>query len=639
MQIRELVLYGYNGKVRHLKFKLGQVNIVTGKSKSGKSAIGDIIEYCLGGDSCNIADGVVRDNVAWYGLLLQFDTERVFVARKNPDNGKQTTNYCYIDIGENIEVPDDCNFISNTNVAGVEESLTRRIRISENLNIPIDGQSRPPLEANIRHALYYCFQNQGEIAAKDFLFHRQSEDFITLSIKDTILYFLGAINEDALRLEQKRRLLKRELMAKKRKIEETRALIGNRSERLISLIAEAQQVGCIDKSIQIGKMTSEKIFTVLKDIVNINPNTISDDMDIKKLILLQEKLQSVREEADNINIKLTEMKNFINDIKGYSTEAQHQKMHLESIGLFEKLNFHPNRCPFCSGLLEQALPGVDMIKKAIYDLDRSIKNVAREQPKIEVVICKLESEYMEKRKTIKTIKAEIEGLYRQKKEMSSLRDINIQKGKVIGKISFWLDSVETDTTLEKQELDIKSIQDSIKEIDDIIDIVAVEERKQSILSRIQENMTKWAQVLQLEHSDNPYRLDLNKVTVIIDKQDRSVTLKQLGSGANWVGVHLIAYFALQYVFVNANRPVPRFLFLDQPSQVYFPSEFDEKKIDEVEVNKMYKFIIDRTKKLDGKLQVIIVDHAETQFKDFICENWWEDDKNLVPKDWYTNSLQ
>lgn len=35
MQIRELVLYGYNGKVRHLPFVLGQVNIITGRAKSG----------------------------------------------------------------------------------------------------------------------------------------------------------------------------------------------------------------------------------------------------------------------------------------------------------------------------------------------------------------------------------------------------------------------------------------------------------------------------------------------------------------------------------------------------------------------------------------------------------------------------
>ena len=107
-------------------------------------------------------------------------------------------------------------------------------------------------------------------------------------------------------------------------------------------------------------------------------------------------------------------------------------------------------------------------------------------------------------------------------------------------------------------------------------------------------MTDWAKALQLEHCDNPYRLDLNRVTVVVDKPERPVPLKQLGSGSNWVGVHLISYFALQQFFINANRPVPRFLFLDQPSQVYFPSELDEKQIDWNEVNKMYQFIIDRT---------------------------------------------
>lgn len=155
-------------------------------------------------------------------------------------------------------------------------------------------------------------------------------------------------------------------------------------------------------------------------------------------------------------------------------------------------------------------------------------------------------------------------------------------------------------------------------------------------------MTKWAKALQLEHSDNPYRLDLNKVTVVVDKPERPVPLKQLGSGSNWVGVHLIAYFALQRFFVNANRPVPRFLFLDQPSQVYFPSELDEKQIDWNEVNKMYQFIIDRTNELNGKLQVIVVDHAdlkEDSFRQFICENWWPIDKNLVPIDWYENTSQ
>lgn len=642
MQIRELVLYGYNGKVRHLPFALGQVNIITGRSKSGKSVVGDIIDYCLGGDSCNIADGVVRDNVAWYGLLLQFEHERVFVARKNPDKGQQTTGVCYIDIGEKIEVPDNCDFSSNTNVSGIEESLTRRIGISENLNTPPEGQSRLPLAANIRHALYYCFQGQDEIAAKNFLFHHQSDDFITQAIKDTIPYFLGAISEEALALENERSILKRKLTLEKRKLEENRYLMGGGSERAISLIGEARQAGLIDASTQIDYQNYREMYSVLQTAMNWSPSMIGSNSGMDRLTFLQSKLQEIRDEFDEIGISLDNARKFVGETAGYSGEAQHQKMRLESIGLFEQLNFNPGKCPLCSGTLEQPLPSVERIKASIVNLDKSIANVTREQPKLRAFISDLEREREKKQEEIKALEAEIDGLYQQESERARLRDINARRGKVVGRISLWVESVENDTESEKQEQVVKRIEGRIKEIDDILDRDSVEERKQSALSRIQEDMTKWAKALQLEHSDNPYRLDLNKVTVVVDKPERPVPLKQLGSGSNWVGVHLIAYFALQRFFVNANRPVPRFLFLDQPSQVYFPSELDEKQIDWNEVNKMYQFIIDRTNELNGKLQVIVVDHAdlkEDSFRQFICENWWPIDKNLVPSDWYENTSQ
>lgn len=642
MQIRELVIYGYNGKVRHLPFELGKVNIITGKSKSGKSVVGDIIDYCLGGESCNIADGVVRDNVAWYGLLLQFEHERVFVARKNPDKGQQTTGFCYIEVGEKIEVPKVCDFVSNTNVSGIEEELTKRIGISENLYTPPEGQSRLPLAANIRHALYYCFQGQDEIAAKNFLFHHQSDDFITQAIKDTSAYFLGAISEEALAMENERSILKRRLILEKRKLEENRNLMGGGSDRAISLIAEARQVGLLDEKVQIdyqNYQNYQEMFSILQATMNWTPNNVvhSDGMD--RLTFLQSRLQEMRDEFSEIGINIDNAKKFIGETTGYFSEAQHQKMRLESIGLFEQLDFNPDKCPLCSGVLEQPLPSVEMIKASIVNLDKSIANVTREQPKLRLYIDNLEQERENKREEIRLLEAEIDGIYQQEEERIRLRDINARRGKVVGRISLWVESVKNDTESEKQEQIVKKIEKRIEEIDNILDRESVEERKQSALSRIQEDMTKWAKELQLEHCDNPYRLDMNKVTVVVDKPERPVPLKQLGSGSNWVGVHLISYFALQHFFINANRPVPRFLFLDQPSQVYFPSEMDEKQIDWNEVDKMYQFIINRTNEAKGKLQVIIVDHADLKddfFRKFVCEDWWSSDDNLIPRDWYNN---
>lgn len=639
MQIRELVLYGYNGKVRHLPFLLGQVNIISGRSKSGKSVVGDIIDYCLGGDSCNIADGVVRDNVSWYGLLLQFDCERVFVARKNPDKGQQTTGFCYIEVGETIEVPEKMDFSSNTNVAGIEQALTGRLGISENLNIPPEGQSRLPLAANIRHALYYCFQGQDEIAAKNFLFHHQSDDFITQAIKDTLPYFLGAVSEEALALENERTLLKRKLVLEKRKLEENRYLMGGGSERAMSLIGEARQVGLIDSLMPVDYQDYHAMYEILQDAMSWTPGKVPSNSTMDRLTFLQSERQKMQEDCDEIGINIENAKKFVGETMGYSGEAQHQKVRLESIGLFEQLNFNPGKCPLCSGTLEQPLPSIEMIKTSIANLDKSIANVTREQPKLRSFISDLEQEREKKQEILRTYESEIDGLYKQSDERKRLQDLNARRAKVVGRISLWIESVETDMESEKQEQMIKKIEERISEIDSILDRDSVEERKQSALSRIQGNMTAWAEELKLEHCDNPYRLDMNKVTVVVDKPERPVPLKQLGSGSNWVGVHLIAYFALQQFFINANRPVPRFLFLDQPSQVYFPSELDEKNIDWNEVNKMYEFIVKRTEEMKGKLQVIIVDHAEPNkdkelYKKYICENWWPIDKNLVPNDWY-----
>ncbi|TYQ16951.1 UNVERIFIED_CONTAM: uncharacterized protein DUF3732 [Acetivibrio alkalicellulosi] len=635
MQIREIIIYGLNGKVRHLPFKIGSVNIITGKSKSGKSAVGDIIDYCLGGDSCNIADGVIRDNVAWYGLLLQFENERVFVARKNPDPGQQSTGYCYVDIGKELEAPKECNFVSNKNVAGLEETLSRRIGISENLHTPPDGQSRNALSANIRHSLYYCFQNQDEIAAKNFLFHKQSDDFITQAIKDTLPYFLGIVNEEALALENERSILKRRLIIEKRRLEENRVLQGGGMQRAISLISEAKHVGIINYETIIDYNSYDELYNLLSTLGEWVPNNVSE-AGMDRLSYLQTILEERKNDLVEIDLNISNAKAFAGETAGYVEEGTHQKMRLESIGLFEKLDYRAGFCPFCSGELPNPLPEVEMVKTAIINLDRNIENVTREKPKLRKFIDGLEQERQKLREEILNLKAEIDGIYSQNKEAEKIKDLNSRRAKVVGRISLWVESVKKDIESGNKEAQIKKLEERISEIDNMLNKDSLDERRQSVLSRISVDMSEWAKNLELEHSDNPYRLDMNKVTVIIDKAERPVTLKQIGSGSNWVGVHLITYFALHKYFINANRPVPRFMFLDQPSQVYFPSELDEKKTDWNMVFELYNFMIERVSDLKKKLQIIIVDHADLKnenFRKFIVEDWWND-KNLIPEDWY-----
>ncbi|MEO6291629.1 MAG: DUF3732 domain-containing protein, partial [Burkholderiaceae bacterium] len=59
---------------------------------------------------------------------------------------------------------------------------------------------------------------------------------------------------------------------------------------------------------------------------------------------------------------------------------------------------------------------------------------------------------------------------------------------------------------------------------------------------------------------------------------KKVFLRAMGSGANWLYCHLTLFLALHRVFaVNsaAGCKIPPILFLDQPTQVYFPNYLND----------------------------------------------------------------
>lgn len=636
MQIKELVLYGRNGQKRYLKFNLGKVNIITGSSGTGKSAIGDIIEYCLGGDKCEIAAGIIRNSVAWYGLLLQFKDEQIFVARENPPITQQSTNKCYYEVGKNLSTPIRGNFMSNTTNDGIEKMISAKLGICENLNIPPLGQTRAPLEANIRHALIYNFQKQTEIASKTILFHRQEEDFMTYAIKDTLPYFLGIVPQNALELENQEKIIKRKLNIAQREIQEVKQIEGNGLQKAIGLLSEAIKVGLVDEDANIDRENYKEVICALNVASQWQPSYIQNTAGMDRLSQLQQNLNDEELRLDQIKQDIKDANDFLGDIKGYTSEIEHQKVRLESIGIFDTLDFRNNRCPLCSSELKQSLPSADAIKMAAKALSHNLETVTRDKPKLRKYVDEMENEMQKIQERIKSIKSEIAGIYEEDSTASKLKDLYCRRAVVIGRISLWLESVKVLNDSSNKEKEIESLERKLIEIENLLGEEQIEEKKQSVLRILSEDMSNWARELKLEHCENPIRLDMDNVTAVIDLPERPVTLQQLGSGKNWVGIHLITYFALHKYFIKNHCPVPNFIFMDQPSQVYFPSEKDEHKHDVEAVKRIYHFIFERVNHLYPDFQVIIVDHAnfiDKEFQDAVIEQWSEDGIKLIPDNW------
>lgn len=66
-QIKEIVLWPKNGSLepRRLPFEKGKVNVISGGSRTGKSAIIPIIDYCLGSKKCRIPVNTIRNSCEW----------------------------------------------------------------------------------------------------------------------------------------------------------------------------------------------------------------------------------------------------------------------------------------------------------------------------------------------------------------------------------------------------------------------------------------------------------------------------------------------------------------------------------------------------------------------------------------------
>ncbi|MBO0938349.1 hypothetical protein J2I47_17490 [Fibrella sp. HMF5335] len=170
MQIISLHLYSTTGKVRSLNFKLGSLNIITGRSGTGKSAIIDIVDYCLGRSTFNVFEGVNRDVISWYALLLQFKDSQVFVAKQSPSGMALSQSQVYWQESFVISLPAMSDLIANTNDESIKKNLSRLIGISPNQTIVADGRTMDSFQATIDHTKYYLFQDQNLVANKKSLF-------------------------------------------------------------------------------------------------------------------------------------------------------------------------------------------------------------------------------------------------------------------------------------------------------------------------------------------------------------------------------------------------------------------------------------------------------------------------------------
>jgi hypothetical protein len=647
-QILNVVIYSQNGERRTVDLRLGALNIITGASKTGKTALIEIIDYCLMSSDCHIPEGVIRKSVSWVGLRLQLISGQAFIARKLPPPGVGTCGEIFYDVGNEVDIPEFNDLRQTTNQNAVEKLLSQHAGIGENLHEPRPGQTRSPLTATIRHALYLVFQQQSEVISNRHLFHKQSEPFIPQAIKDTLPYFLGAVEDDHVAKMTELRKLRQELRGYERKLAEMASIRGQGMGKASSLLAEAQDLGICQP--QPSRETWEECVADLKAVRAASPLAEEEEilMEGGTFEQLQNERTALVDEIQTVKDQLGSARALAADRQGFSREAEVQVSRLRSVGLFEQsASGDPTICPVCqSALGEHLTPTVAQLTGALRRFQEQVRTVEERSPQMQEVVRGLQARLDEIKQKLKDNREALESVQASNAQIQTAKDRASRRAYVLGRIGLYLESLPPlqDSSESRQEID--ELRGRIASIEAEVSDEVIQERIASVLSILSRDMSAWAIALSLEHSEYPLRLDIKHLTMVADSVDGPIPMDRMGSGENWVGYHLIAHLALHKWFVSRNRPVPRFLFVDQPSQVYFPPDRDVDghmdgivNEDRQAVARMFRLAFDVAQGVSQQLQIVITDHAdiaEDWFQDCVIERWRGGTK-LVPDSWITDT--
>lgn len=637
VQLREIILWNAKGDDRRLGFRPGKLNVITGASSTGKTALIDIVDYCMAADECRVP-GIIRKIVAWYGIILSIGRQQLLIARRAPMIGAKSSHEIYIEQGADIDLPAFDNLRGNTNLEGLEELLTSRIGISPNVNVPPEDSTRDALSATVRHALKFCFQPQYEIASRSILFHRQGEPFMAQAMIDTLPYFLGAVREDYLLKQGELRLARRALKRALRAQGEDLGVSGG-WERGLGLLAEAQQVGLVQRQ---GLPASLKeLERDLAEASRWEPK-LPPRIPNSETLSLQAEIAELERRRWSVHSDIEAARSFSKQLQGYSDEASEQVARLESVDIF-KVDPADSRCPVCLQNVSNQVPAISELRQGLTKLKEQLSTFEGGRPRLEAHISERMSELQEIEARIRERRGTIKQIRAISAEALLAFDASVAQAFVAGRIRLYLESVGDTLGGTPFATEIEVLQRQIAELEREIDEPGIDSRVRASLSIASEPMTGWAKQLGLEYGSSPLRIDWRGLTVIASTDDGELPLSRMGSGKNWVGYHLIAHFALHRFFLRKGRPLPRFLILDQPTQVFYPPDQDKegdlkhlKDDDRKAVQTMFRWINDRTEKLAPNFQVIIMDHADLKDEKFFQEAVvakWRDGEGLIPKEW------
>ena len=647
-QIRKLILWPKtNQQPRVVKFEPGKVNIISGASKTGKSAVIPIIDYCLCSDKCAIPVGVIRESCSWFGILIDTAEGPKLLARKEPGN-QQGTSEMYIEEGDGIIIPSLAPQ-KNSTMTHVKGILDRLAGLSD-LAFEPTGHDNFRSRPSFRDLMAFIFQPQNIIANPDVLFFKADTTEHREKLKTIFPYVLGAISPLVLQARHELDRVTRQLRRKETELK-TRKASGDawqRESRIWLSLAIEYGLLPVEQSIPDEWPATLKLLkSILKKDIQISQPSLSSTQDvITELKKLRERETNNITQINKIRSQLIEIER-LNDSSDLYKKALEVKR--ERLSLSTWIREQYAKAKIIEPLSEvRSSEKIRQLCLALEGIELQLRSYPQVNHSLDKETLHLRSQLNEFTKELTSIRQEIRALEKQSEEVKKYNTQGELISRFIGRLEEALRLYQSTDVLTKLISEIKELQSEQNKLLKIVSEKEISRKLDIVLDKIQRATGKLLPHLDGEWPDSPVRLIINDLTVKVSRGQRDDYLWETGSGANWLAYHIATTLALQWVFTrNPQHPVPSLLIYDQPSQVYFPvrqagiidnenNEPEWQNEDIVAVRKVFKVLNKFISSTEGIFQFIVLDHANEEVWNsleniHLVEEWRG--AALIPYDW------
>jgi hypothetical protein len=650
--IKEIVLWPRSADIEPQRWTFSEdaLNVISGVSRTGKSAVIPIIDYCLGSDTCQIPVNTIRDRCSWFGVIVSTERGQMLFARREPGT-QRTTGDMFVLNADVVQPPFRIDG-KNTTVDAVKRGLDDLAGLTQ-LDFDVDEtgsgfKGRP----SFRDLMAFTFQPQNIVANQNVLFFKADTHEHREKLRTIFPYVLGAISPALLGKQHELSQLRRELFRKDRELSSLREI----SERWISEIrawtSQARELGILAAPIDPAMPIPSLVDALRRATAQTGSPAVATaeaiDGAIAELVGLQREESERSTALAHARRRLSEMEQLRDSTTAYGGQLYVQRDRLRIAEWMRELHAESHACPICGQDFANGSDTLTALLQALTDLEASATQVAGIPAAFDRELQRVGEELRRATEQLEGVRHRIRALTRASDAAKARQDATLQSARFLGRLEQALEHYERLGNDEGVAVEVATLRERVQ-------ILEAELREQDVAARTELALKRLASLVQpmlpkldAERPTDPVSFSISDLTVRVAGREREDYLWEIGSGSNWLSYHLSVAVGLQkFLLQLPHSPVPSFLVIDQPSQVYFPKQLSPAQSsgdaepyqdEDVEaVRRIFSALAEVVQETNGRLQIIVLDHATDtvwgDVKPLRVAAQWRGGAKLVPDDW------